>query len=279
MNEGPIRDGLASAGGHRSSDDGARLHGVYFCRVARTRPPRRLGRWLLFVAFLLLVLLGGGVAAVALWPQAMLPRMAAWLDVGQPPQKADYAVPLPGGEEERARKVAELYAAGFVPRVLIMREEEPPPRRDGRKTGTQLEYEELVASGVPLDRIAVVFGKVQSTRTDGRMLREFLVSHPSVRLLVVTHHYHTRRARWTLDRVLGQHADRAIVVSVPSRRFSSDDWWKDRRGRELVLLEFMKLAYYYVVLSPWWIWATVAVLVAAGLFRGIRARSYSQPIL
>ena len=67
---------------------------------------------------------------------------------------------------------------------------------------------------------------------------------PERRVFVVTNEFHTRRARWTFDRVLGSRAGRSRSSRSPSDDFRTDAWWRDEIGFSIIFGEFLKLGFY-----------------------------------
>ena len=190
------------------------------------------------------------LAAVAAWP------FAAWgaaraLVVGCELERADAVVVLAGSStfRERARHAAEIYAQGRAPFVVLT--------DDGQRSGWSAEKqtnplfheraaEELLKSGVPAARIRVLPGVVASTHDEALRLREFAEAEGLRSLLVVTAAYQSRRARWTMNRVLGAGGVRVGVDAAPPGGESppATTWWLHGLGWRLVPGEYLKLAYY-----------------------------------
>ena len=190
------------------------------------------------------------LVALAAWP------FAAWvaargLIVGCELERADAVVVLAGSStyRERARHAAEIYARGRAPLVLLT--------DDGQRSGWSAEKqtnplfheraaEELLKSGVPAERIRVLPGVVTSTHDEALRVREFAEREGVRSLLVVTAAYQSRRARWTMERVLGASGVRVGVDSPPPGEESppASTWWLRGLGWRLVPGEYLKLAYY-----------------------------------
>jgi len=105
---------------------------------------------------------------------------------------------------------------------------------------------QMIWAGVPADRIEVLPGRMTSTYDEAVALRDYLRAHRIKSVLVVTSAYHTRRALWTMRRVL---ADSGVQIGIEpaeplSGATSLSTWWWHRRGWQLVGGEYVKLAYY-----------------------------------
>ncbi|MET0626793.1 MAG: YdcF family protein [Pyrinomonadaceae bacterium] len=190
------------------------------------------------------------LVALAAWP------FAAWvaaraLVVDCELESADAVVVLAGSAtyRERARHAAEIYARGRAPLVLLT--------DDGQRSGWSAERqtnplfheraaEELLKAGVPAERIRVLPGVVASTHDEALRVREFAESEGLRSLLVVTTAYQSRRARWTMERVLGASGVRVGVDAPPPGEESppASVWWLRGLGWRLVPGEYLKLAYY-----------------------------------
>jgi uncharacterized SAM-binding protein YcdF (DUF218 family) len=190
------------------------------------------------------------LVALAAWPPA------AWLAargllVGCELERADALVVLAGSStyRERARHAAEIYARGRAPVVVLT--------DDGQRSGWSAESQsnplfreraaaELLRLGVPAERIRVLPGVVGSTHDEALRVREFAAAERLRSVLFVTAAYQSRRARWTMERVLG--ADGVLVgVDAPPPGGESppaSTWWLYGLGWKLVPGEYVKLAYY-----------------------------------
>ena len=188
--------------------------------------------------------------ALAAWPLAAW-AAAAWLVVGCDLESADAVVVLSGSStyRERARRAAEIFREGRAPLVLLT--------DDGQKSGWSVELqrnpffferaaEELSRQGVPADRVRVIPGTVASTFDEAVRVRAFAEEHGLRSVLVVTAPYQSRRARWTMRRVLGGSGVR-VGVDAPAPGVESPGratWWLHPLGWRLVPGEYAKLAYY-----------------------------------
>lgn len=195
-------------------------------------------------------LLVAAAVTLAAWPPAAWVA-ARGLIVGCELESADAVVVLAGSStyRERARHAAGIYARGRAPLVLLT--------DDGQRSGWSAERqtnplfheraaEELLKSGVPAGRIRVLPGVVTSTHDEALRVREYAEREGSRSLLVVTAAYQSRRARWTMERVLGASGVRIGVDAPPPGEESppASTWWLRGLGWKLVPGEYVKLAYY-----------------------------------
>ncbi len=170
---------------------------------------------------LLVVLLAGTAVLVTCWAtRARLLRAAAsWLDVGEPPRKADYVMLLNGGEDSRPFAAAALLKAHWVRCVLVAETAPSPAVRDGiMPPDYEIDRRVLLKRGVPAADVTVLTGMAATTYDEAVALDTFLQNKPNARVLVVTSDYHTRRSRWVFARVLGDRAGQVLVRLGPERR-------------------------------------------------------------
>jgi len=233
-----------------------------------------LRRWGLGLLAILLVLGGLWLARARL-----LPAIAHWLDVGEPLQRTEYVMVLPGGLETRPFVAAALVKAGVARQVLVPETEVCHSEKEKPfLSAHEIIHRVLAHRGVPEEDIRILQGQSNSTFGDIEALGRFLESSPGVRVAVVTDGYHTRRARWTVARLLGEQARQISLVSAPTDEFCVDAWWQTDVGCMRIVGEYPKLAYYafrYGSLAYWM--AGVAGLVVTVLIYG-RVRRSRMPV-
>ncbi len=212
-----------------------------------------------------------GLVLLFVTRDAWLPGLALWLDVGQCPEPIDYVMVLPGDENTRPFAAAVLFKAGWAKRVLVPKTGLGPGTEDGvLPPAHEVICTVLRQRGVPEDRIVVWEGTGTSTYGDVQTLADFLDAHPAARVAVLTSEYHTRRVRWTLDRVLGPRAGQVQCVSAPTDSFFLDRWWKSPDGFVAIVGENARLGFYvvrYGRLGPGLACALGAVGLAVVLWR------------
>lgn len=229
------------------------------------------------VKILLTVVLSAlaGVLLVGLCAEAVLPPVARWLDVGQPPECVDHVLVLPGDENTRPLVAAALVQTGLARDVLVPQTRTTIDERDGISQPTaQIIRSVLMHRGVSDDRIVLLKGTSGSTYDDVRALEGFLRERPGERMALVTSAFHSRRARMTLKRVLGERSDQVMLVSAPNPGFAASRWWRSREGFRLIVDEHVKLALYSVRYGQWIVWLMAgAVMAAVAVWAQRRRRS------
>ncbi len=114
MGSGPVREGAAGP----------------VTGTGGLTPRRSPGRWLRRLLCLLVLVT---VLLVWLRPGWVLPPLARYLDVSQPPRATDYVLILNGDPETRPFAAAALVRAGLVKEVLLTRQRLSWSRSRSRK--------------------------------------------------------------------------------------------------------------------------------------------------
>jgi uncharacterized SAM-binding protein YcdF (DUF218 family) len=199
-----------------------------------------------------------------------LPWAGLWLDVGQPPRDADYVFILGGGAEVRPFVAAAIVRAGYAKTALVSHVK-PSPTAAGEVLFVEHEITTAVLGkrGLRPEQIVVIGRNHLTTYDEARSLDEFLGDHPKAKVLVVTSDFHTRRARWIFERVLGPRMADVTLVSAPTEAFYLRWWWRNDKGFTAILAENLKLVFYWFRYSPW-PWVVIAGIVLVWIGRRLR---------
>src|SRR6185295_3246400 len=104
----------------------------------------------------------------------------------------------------------------------------------------------LRREGVPASAIEILPEPVTGTYEEASLLRRYAEKNNLRSLLVVTSAYHTRRARWTLNRIFGSSGIAVGIDAVPPGQQAPRPatWWLHLTGWRLVPDEYVKMIYY-----------------------------------
>ncbi len=230
--------------------------------------PRPLRLFLTSLGLLAILGLIAGAVALTLLP--------SWLQTEDPPERADYIVVL-DGDPLRYFVAAELFKAGYAPKVLLSNGRLLPPNRWDRLlvelgwpdiAPNEVRARALAHLGVPREATAAFGDRLISTLEEAEALRAYLGdrdslvgacpdrrtgTHPgsspgqafagtcAARLILVTSPYHTRRVRIIFGDVMP--ATRFVVVATPEGRIASR-WWGDQFSAIATVLETAKIVNY-----------------------------------
>jgi uncharacterized SAM-binding protein YcdF (DUF218 family) len=190
---------------------------------------------------------------IILWP--ILAWVAArWLIVSADLASAEAIVVLSGSSTyvERTHKAAQMFRQGRAPLVLLTDDD----TRGGWSSALQTNpyfvdraRDELIAQGVPAEKIKVIPGTVSGTHSEAATIKEYAVAQGIRSLLVVTSAYHSRRALRSLR--LSFDGTGTVVglepVPVGAETPSPAFWWLRVEGWRSVAGEYVKLIYYRFV--------------------------------
>lgn len=159
--------------------------------------------------------------------------------------KADAAVVLGGGLEDRPFAAAELYQKGLVKKILISQVDEDRVASIGVVVShTELNREVLLKLGVPASAIET-FGSInRSTKDEALSLHAWAERNNASTFIVPTEIFSTRRVQFIFRREL---AKKTIeVLSLEPRQYTKDDWWKTDTGIISFQNEVLKYLYYRI---------------------------------
>lgn len=208
------------------------------------RSDRRVCRCWLAIAGAVAVLFG--LAAGGLFFAGHL------LVVDRQPVPADVGVVL-AGSFSRAIYAADLYHQGLIPRIWVTRPERERGLAQLDALGVHYPRQEeisravLLKKGVPEDRIELIGEGLLNTIAEARVSARLLKDRPKYRsLLVITSRFHIHRAEEIFRHVFRPLPSVTVhVVGTPYDGFIAERWWEDRDSARQVVLEMLKLAFFW----------------------------------
>jgi uncharacterized SAM-binding protein YcdF (DUF218 family) len=177
----------------------------------------------------------------------ILTGLADYLIVSDKLQPADVIVLLNSDVNTRPFRVAELYQQGLAPLVLIARSESTPTVNLGLlPNDTDISVAVMEKLGVPANKIIILPfpGGVTSTFDEAYAVRQYVAANQTRRIILVTSAFHTRRARWTFEKVLAGLPVTLEMAAVPYAGFDQTNWWKNETGLITLNNEYIKWFYY-----------------------------------
>ena len=197
------------------------------------------------MAFVVLLL---AVTALYVFRNAILVQVANFLIIDDKPAKADIIYVLNGDHNTRPYKAAELYKAGYAPKVVIARAEDSPAAMQGLiANDTDISDHVFQLAGVPETAIVelMIPGGVSNTFDEASALQQYCREKSLHRVIVVTSAFHTRRARWVISKMLSPMGVETRMAPAPDAKYGPRNWWKREDGLIACQNEYLKLIYYW----------------------------------
>jgi uncharacterized SAM-binding protein YcdF (DUF218 family) len=177
-------------------------------------------------------------------------HLGSFLSREDPLQPADAILVLSGSSMARPLEAADLYLAGYAPRIVLSRDQRPigMPALAERGilfvTGAARTHGVFLQLGIPNEAIIIPDRIHTNTAVEAVTLREMAADERWNRVIVVSSAYHLRRAAFAFRREL-----RGTDVQILMRRtryedFEPDQWWRQRRDIRAVVEELPRLAAY-----------------------------------
>ena len=169
-----------------------------------------------------------------------------------PLEPSDVIVALAGGTPAREIEAADLFAAGYAPRLVLTA---LPQRasvavlqsrgvRVPRPLDERIRY--LTELGVPRDAITVMRDPVSSTLQEAELVADWVRRHGHRSVILVTSGFHTARARWVFLRAFAETGVTLRVRPDSIEPFHPDRWWSNRDMLRNGFFEWQKLIFYRV---------------------------------
>lgn len=171
-------------------------------------------------------------------------KIAGLLIIADPLEKADAGVVLGGGDETRIDEAASLYKEGYI-RYLVLTDTGAELANYDTRYVDEMRIK-AVRMGVPVNLIYITKKLSDSTVEEAQAVK--IVAHEQGfrSLVVITDPYHTYRTRLVYQDVFASDDISIIVHPVQNHWYQPTTWWKSVKGWQMTLLEYIKLARYYL---------------------------------
>jgi uncharacterized SAM-binding protein YcdF (DUF218 family) len=207
-----------------------------------SRPGGRFRRLRLAGYVVLLVLVAGGVYAFRHLGTFMAPE--------DPLQNADVIFVLAGTVAERPLEAADLYKAGYAPKILVTRDLPEKAMLIAAERGapvpmtSELNRRMLLALGVPEAALIVPDRVHDNTAQEAQTFHRLALQYGWRKVIVVSSKYHLRRVSLALHRELGDTPVQIILHGTKYDDAAPDRWWTRRYDIRWLLSELPKYAAY-----------------------------------
>jgi uncharacterized SAM-binding protein YcdF (DUF218 family) len=183
------------------------------------------------------------VLAVVLCHRPLLEGYARLFRVDDP-APSDALVVLLGGPQCRPARAAELYRAGFAPKILVCTDSGTLPGMDRETAYT---VRRLAAMGVPRGAIEVIPKVVTSTKEEAEAVLSAAEAGGMKRVTVVTHAFHTARSLWIFRKVFRRSGIDVHVAAATDPNFNETNWYRHDESLLVYLNETFKTVVYRLI--------------------------------
>jgi uncharacterized SAM-binding protein YcdF (DUF218 family) len=179
-----------------------------------------------------------------------LPFAGRYLVAEDALERSDAIVVLAGPRAERWLEAAELFRAGWAPRIILSPGRPERAEVHLREIGirfpaeVELARDALIQMKVPADAVTILPGSLDNTAQEAAAAREAIASAPWGRIIVVTSKYHTRRTGFAFARAFRGTRTRVLVRASRYDYVTPERWWADRADVRYVTSELQKLLAY-----------------------------------
>ncbi|MDD4436576.1 MAG: YdcF family protein [Tissierellia bacterium] len=164
-------------------------------------------------------------------------------------------VVLMGSGPDRILEAVDLYQEGCGDRIVMVENNQPGYDLLAKRGVTLLRDAHLAKSvgvqlGVPGEAFVILPQNALSTQDEARRVVKYLQANEEIdSMILVTSQYHSARAYKIFDWAADDLERDVKIVSKPSRydEFDAKHWWRSREDAKRVVMEYLKLANFYVL--------------------------------
>lgn len=167
----------------------------------------------------------------------ILVGVGAVLIVADPIQRVDAVVVLSGGDGDRLALAIEMHANGIAPKLVIT---------DTGRAANALLRREAKAGGFKSNQIYITELTVESTVDEAEAVLALAQEQGWTKLMVVTDPYHSLRTRVIFRDYFRNSGIEIMVQTIVGHWFRSPTWFLRAEGWQFVVLEYSKLAAYFL---------------------------------
>lgn len=172
----------------------------------------------------------GLLITCVVFTRLFIPLIWDFLVVDEKPQASDVIIVL-SGDEGRAEYGIELYKQGYADYILF-------------SGGAASSMKRIALSeGITEDHI-LLDNKSHTTYENALNSTDIMHIHNLQSAIVVTSDYHTRRAGIIFAKYISGH--NLTVCAVP-QDLPDNHWWEDKHLSKMVVAEYLKLTYHYLL--------------------------------
>jgi uncharacterized SAM-binding protein YcdF (DUF218 family) len=176
----------------------------------------------------------------------ILNHLGQYLVVQHPLKKADLIVCMTGFPAERGMAAAEIYKTDLAAQIWVSKEPAHDSLKKLQRRG--IDYPDnrdllirvLQGLGVPKAACLLSEETVETMVDEIKAVKEICLAEGYRTLIVVTSPFQARRTWLTYQKLLGEDFD-IMIMPTPYSRFGPNRWWENKRYKEEVMIEYLKL--------------------------------------
>ena len=184
--------------------------------------------------------------------ESILKKLGMFLIYRTGVERADYIVVLNGSPFDRVREAVDLYKNGLGRKILLIRSLGPCGYDAIKALGIDIltDHETNVAVlkkyNIPEEDIKMTSDMSFGTYEEAIAVRNYLKDTESTSIILVTSHFHSRRAYKIFKKVLNGRNIKIMCQPTKYDHIDMNNWWKVGWQRKWVFWEYMKLVYYTI---------------------------------
>ncbi len=170
-------------------------------------------------------------------------------------QQADAILVLSGTPMRRPLEAADLYLAGYAPRIVLTRQTQEGGERALAARGipfaedVERTRDAFLQLGIPDEAIIIPQRIHDNTAAEAITLRELAARHGWHRVIVVSSKYHLRRSGFAFRRELRATDIQTVMRGTRYEDLEPNQWWRRRRDVREIIPELPKLVAYVLGLG------------------------------
>ena len=194
------------------------------------------------------------ITALVLLGRLTLPFFGNHLIKDEKPQNSDIIIVLMGSGPDRMLGAVDLYKKGYAEEIIMVRNMLRGYELVKNKGiiiphDTDIARDVAVALGVPAEKVIILPGDALSTQDEALYLREYIREQKDIKsLIIVTSKSHSGRAKKIFAKAMYPLDNEISIISCPTQYddFNGQNWWRDREDFKRGVLEYLKLAHFYL---------------------------------
>jgi len=184
---------------------------------------------------------------IGLFRTFFLTCYANWFITDNASKGANAVIILSGGRMTRTPKGLDLWQKGFAP-LIFLTNEQPRNSNYQHLEISNLEFAKRVAAqsnaNVPWAVIPSISGGGTSTFDEAVDTLRLAKERDWRRIIIVTDHFHTRRALYAFEKVFDKSGIEVQVGAANNEIFDATNWWTSDIGISSFVLETIKYPIY-----------------------------------